>query len=91
MKLSFEQSPEYVAWMLAFLKTNASRKLRLLKKQKEVELLVEGESGRRRSGARSWEENLPQSRNIPQQKPPGFNSAAAADSIFLKYHISLKY
>ena len=60
-------------------------------KQREVELLVEGESGRRRSGARSWEENLPQSRNIPQQKPPGFNSAAAADSIFLKYLISLKY
>ena len=58
--------------------------------QREVELLVEGESGRRRSGARSWEENLPQSRNIPQ-KPPGFNSAAAADSIFLKYYISLKY
>ena len=57
-------------------------------KQREVELLVEGESGRRRSGARSWEENLPQSRNIPQ-KPPGFNSAAAADSILQQYYNSI--
>ena len=90
MKLTFEQSLEYVAWMLAFLKTNASRKLRLLKNRKKlnfwlrekvVEEEVEPGAGRkicRRAGIflRSHQASILQQ---------------YYNSIFLKYFISLKY